>query len=420
MADYYPRLVDAEIQDNLRVFGAVVVVGPKWCGKTTSSYRLSKSALFMQDPDNGPAYRTIARTQPSVLLEGELPRLIDEWQEEPELWDAVRFAIDRGAGPGAFILTGSVTPAKGSVRHTGTGRIVKVTMRTLSLFESGDSTGEVRLSALFDGIVNVFGTSHLDYRRMAEVLVRGGWPASIGKDPEDARRIVAGYCESVLDADINLPQGRRRDKQRMRILLRSLSRHTATGTPNTSVLADMSSSGAGVNINTVSDYISALKDIYVVEDMEAWSPKLRSKTAIRTSDVRHMSDPAIAAYFLDASSGDLEKDPNTYGLLFESLVVRDLRIYAQHLGGSVYHYRDSDGLEADCIVHLNDGRWGAVEVKLGSYGVDEGARNLLRLARKVDAESMNPPSFLAVVTSCGLAYTRDDGVHVIPLGCLRD
>lgn len=418
---YYPRIVDAEIQEKLGLFGAVVVVGPKWCGKTTSAERCSKSTLFLQDPAKVDLYKILAKTNPSKLLEGKKPRLIDEWQEEPGLWDAVRFAIDRGSGPGSFILTGSVTPAKESVRHTGTGRIVKVAMRTLSLYESGDSTGDVSLSTLFDGIQSVSGASALDYPAVSEILVRGGWPESIGRNVKDAHGIVAGYCESILDSDINLPGGRKRNKQWMRQILRSLSRHTAAGAPNTTVHADVTSeSEGGMSINTVSDYISALKDIYVVEDLEAWSPKLRSKIAIRTSDVRHMSDPAIAAYFLNAGAKDLEADPNTFGLLFESLVVRDLRVYSQKLAGSVFHYRDSEGLEVDAIVHLNDRRWGAIEVKLGTFAADAGAKNLLRLSKRVDTESMNPPSFLAVVTATGYAYTREDGVHVIPIGCLRD
>ncbi len=420
MAQYYPRMVDDEIERKMKVFGAVVIVGPKWCGKTTSAKRLSKSALFMQNPDKESLYKATVKEKPSVLLRGSKPRLIDEWQEAPRLWDAVRFAVDQGAGPGAFLLTGSVTPSKESVMHTGTGRIVKVVMRTMSLFESGDSTGEVSLLDLFNGNSDISGESRLDYESMAEVLVRGGWPESIGKTEKEAKDIIMGYCESVLDSDINLPEGRRRDRVRMGEILRSLSRHTAASVPNTTIMADINASANGSTINTISDYISALKSIYVVEDLNAWNPKLRSKTSIRTSDVRHMSDPAIAAYFLDAGPEDLEADPNTYGLLFESLVIRDLRIYSQKLGGTVHHYRDADGLEADAIVHLDHGRWGAFEVKLGAHAADEAAKNLKKLAGKVDGDITRPPAFLAVITASGYAYTREDGVHVIPLGCLKD
>jgi predicted AAA+ superfamily ATPase len=294
-------------------------------------------------------------------------------------------------------------------------------MRNLSFYESRDSTGEVSLKSLFSGTEEVSGRSKIGYSDMARLLVRGGWPRSIGIDEEYSYDIVEGYCEGLLDSEINLPGGRRRDRQRMRHILRSLARNTATSVPNTTILTDINSNGeSSISVNTLADYISALEGIYVVEDMDSWSPRLRSKTAIRTSAVRHFSDPAIAAYFLGAKARDLEMDPNTFGLLFESLVVRDLRIYARSLGGEVYHYRDADGLEADAIIHLNDGRWGAIEVKLGSHGIDAGARNLIRLAHKVDTENMGAPSFLAVVTATEFAYTREDGVHVIPLGCLRD
>ncbi len=375
----------------------------------------------MQDPDNNERYIQVARNKPSLLLEGDRPRLIDEWQVEPRIWDAVRYSVDENRTPGQYILTGSVTPIDDGKRHSGVGRIIRLEMRNLSLFESGDSTGEVSLRRLMDGIEDVSGTSSLDYSGMAKVLVRGGWPASIDADPDLHPSIVRGYCEGLLESDINIPDGRRRNKQRMRVILRSLSRNIATETPNTTVLDDISNTYDGsISINTLSDYISALKDLYVVEDLEAWSPRLRSKTAIRTSDVRHLSDPAMAAYFLGAGPRDLEMDPRTYGPLFESLVVRDLMIYTRCNDGDVYHYRDADSLEVDAVIHLHDGRWGAVEVKLGEDGIETESKNLLRLAHKIDEDRMNPPSFLAVITSSGYAYTRSDGVHVIPLGCLRD
>lgn len=421
MEHYIPRLVDSTVDLYLRTFGAVLIAGPKWCGKTTTAENHCRSVIRMQDPDNSERYIQVARNKPSLLLEGEKPRLIDEWQVEPRVWDAVRYSVDENRTPGQYILTGSVTPVDDGKRHSGVGRIIRLEMRNLSLFESGDSTGEVSLRGLMDGIKDVSGTSPLDYSSMAGVLVRGGWPASIGANPDLHRGIVQGYCEGLLETDINLPDGKKRNKQRMRAILRSLSRNIATEAPNTTVLDDVSNTyDGGLSINTLADYISALKDIYVVEDLEAWSPRLRSKTAIRTSDVRHFSDPAIAAYFLGAGPRDLEMDPRTYGLLFESLVIRDLRVYARCNGGDVYHYRDADNLEVDAVIHLHDGRWGAVEVKLGEDGIETGSKNLLRLSRKVDEDKMNPPSFLAVVTSSGYAYTRSDGVHVIPLGCLRD
>lgn len=420
MAEYIPRLVDLDIQKNLDVFGAVLIAGPKWSGKTTSAEQIAKSIVSMQDPDNSERYIAIARNKPSLLLKGEKPRLIDEWQVEPKIWDAVRYSVDREGMPGLYILTGSVTPLEDPKHHTGIGRIARVEMRNMSLFESGDSTGEVSLKGLFSG-EEVSGTSLLDYTEMSEVLVRGGWPTSIGKDMDRSAIIVRGYCEGLLETEVDLPGGKKRDKQKMRRLLRSLSRHIATEATNTTIAGDMAAfESESISANTISDYMTALREIYVLEDLEAWSPKLRSKTAIRTSAVRHLSDPAIAAYFLGAGAYDLQMDPNTYGLLFESLVVRDLRIYARVNDGDVYHYRDADGLEVDTVVHLHNGKWGAIEVKLGMDGVDAGAKNLLRLAKKVDQEAMNPPSFLAVVVASGYAYTRDDGIHVIPLGCLRD
>lgn len=415
------RLIDRQLREELEAFGAVVIVGPKWCGKTTTAKQLAKSIIYMQDPSKRETYAHMAKIKPSNLLEGENPRLIDEWQIAPQLWDAVRFDVDIRNEQGLYVLTGSVSINESEIFHSGAGRIARMKMRAMSLYESGDSAGDVSLGALFSGLNSISGHSKQSIEDIAKAIVRGGWPSSVGKSDSVAYRQVAGYCETILESDILSVDGKKRDGQRMRAVLRSLSRNVSTPATNKTILNDLiSDSAEDMHLNTLADYISALRKICVVEDLQAWSPKLRSKTAIRASGVRHLTDPAIAAYFLGASPRDLEFDPNTFGLLFESMVIRDLRVYAQSLNGDVYHYRDEEGLEADAVIHLHDGRWCAVEVKLGAHMIDDAAKNLKRLRNKMDQRVMNHPSFLAVVTGTEFAYTRDDGIHVIPIGCLKD
>lgn len=346
--------------------------------------------------------------------------MIDEWQEIPRLWDAVRFEVDQRNEPGLFIMTGSTTVDNTAIRHSGAGRIGRLKMRTMSLYEQKLSTGEVSIDDLFNSPQDISGHSKLDYSSLAETIVRGGWPASVGKSKEQVRRQISGYCTAITESDISTVDGRQRDSTKAALILRSLSRGVSSPVNNSSVSEAVSKlSDTAIHRNTVSDYISALKKIYVLDDLPAWCPNLRSKTAIRTTAVRHFSDPAIAAYFLDASAEDLQYDPRTFGLLFESMAVRDLRVYAQALNGTVYHYRDSDGLEADAVLHLHDGKWGAFEIKLGAYAVDLAAENLKKLRGKIDTSREHPPSFLAVITGTEYAYQRKDGVYVIPLGCLK-
>ena len=423
---YIPRISDIQLQKELAATGAVLIIGPKWSGKTTSAERVAKSALFMQDPDNSKRYLQIAETQPSLLLVGDRPRLIDEWQMAPCLWDAVRFSVDRSDENGMYLLTGSTVVNQDMIQHSGTGRIARMRMRTMSLFESGNSTGEVGLGGLFEGNTCV-GVSPQSLEDISILVTRGGWPRTIGKDDEVAYTNVKNYCESIVDVEIKTADGKKRDPQKMRMILRSLARNTASQIPDTKILDDMTPEDEDGNkgeppmhINTLRDYLGCLEKIYVLEDLAAWTPKLRSRTTIKAAPTRHLTDPAIAAYFLGASARDLLYDPETFGLLFESLVVRDLRVYAQALNGTVYHYRDKNGLECDAVVHLADGRWGAIEVKLSQNSVDEAAGNLLKLKSIVDPLTMNGPSFLAVVVATGYAYTRPDGVHVIPIGCLRE
>lgn len=422
MDDYRPRLIDKRLHEELEAFGAVLITGPKWCGKTTTASRLSKSIIRLQDPDFRDTYRQVADIKPSELLKGDNPRLINEWQTAPKLWDAVRLAVDLRNETGLFILTSSVSvnpDEMDEVEHSGTGRINTVRMGTMSLFESGDSNGSVSLGELFSGSESS-GLSEKTLEDVAQLLIRGGWPQTIGKSNSVARTLVRGYCNSILETQAELG-GKRRDPHRMSLIMRSLSRNISAPLSKTTIIDDVSeNSETKMSPNTLDDYLNVLRRIHVLETMPSWNPNLRSKTSIRTSPTVHLCDPAVAAYFLSAHAEDLIMDPNTFGLLFESLVVRDLRIYAQCLDGEVFHYRDKTDLEADAVVHLPDGRWGAFEVKLSNAWVDDGARNLKRLAEKIDTDRMNGPSFLAVVVPCGYAFTREDGVHVIPITCLRE
>ena len=419
MAEYRPRLADEELKKKLQAFGAVSIVGPKWCGKTTTAEQVAKSAAYMHDPDEAVNYERIMNTKPSLILEGETPRLIDEWQSEPMIWDLVRHSVDRRKKEGLYILTGSSTVDQSKIKHSGAGRIDEMRMSTMSLYESGDSTGEVSLSEMFSGR-EASGISDHSLEKTAELLVRGGWPNSIGKDPEFAYEQIKSYCERILKTEVKTADGMERNKEKMRLLLRSISRNLSTTAPDTTILSDIMEKDNGIlHINTLRSYQNALREIYVIDDLPAWTPKLRSKSTIRTSDTRHLSDPAIAAYFLDASAKDLLRDLKTFGLLFESMAVRDLRIYARSLGGEVRHYRDRNGLETDAIIHLRNGKWAAAEIKLGAGMVDEAAKNLLKLKDKVETETMGSPSFLAVFTATKYAYTGKDGVHVVPIGCLN-
>lgn len=422
MDSYRPRLVDELLRNELEAFGAVQITGPKWCGKTTTASRLSNSIIFMQDPDFRDTYKQVADTKPSELLKGDNPRLIDEWQTAPKLWDAVRLAVDLRNQAGLFILTGSVSmdpDETDEIEHSGTGRINTIRMGTMSLFESGDSNGCVSLDGLFSGSEPA-GFSDKTLDDVAYMLIRGGWPQTIGKSRSTARTQIKGYCNSILDTRMEL-DGKRRDPHRMALIMRSLSRNISAPLSKATIIGDVSEGNSiKMSPNTLDDYLNVLRRIHVLETMPSWNPNLRSKTAIRTSPTIHFCDPAVAAYFLSAHAEDLIMDPNTFGLLFESLVVRDLRVYAQCLEGEVSHYRDKSGLEADAVVHLPDGKWGAFEVKLSNAGVEDGARNLKKLAEKIDTDRMNGPSFLAVIVPCGYAFTREDGVHVIPITCLRE
>ena len=416
---YLPRLADVILKEKLESSGAVWIRGPKWCGKTWTARQQAKSSLMMQDPDHAQNYLRIAETKPSLLLDGNVPRLLDEWQMAPVLWDAVRFAVDNRGETGQFILTGSTLPLDNEVMHTGTGRIIRMLMRPMSLFESGESNGQVSLESLFDG-EEPAGIANIDIKELAFVISRGGWPAATGVSDKTALAQAGQYLDAIVETDISEVDGVGRNPARVRALLKSIARNITNTASNETILSDIKGGDESLSLNTIRSYLNALQRLFVIEDQPAWSPALRSKTAIRTSAKRHFVDPSIAVAALETGSEGLLKDINTFGFLFESMCVRDLRVYAQTIGGEVYHYRDKTDLEADAIVALHDGRWGAVEIKLGQRQVEQASLNLLKLKERIDTEKMNPPSFLMVLTGNGYALSLKNGVIVVPIGCLRN
>jgi predicted AAA+ superfamily ATPase len=418
--NYLPRICDTELKEALEVMGSVLIEGAKWCGKTSTAENSAESVIYMQDPDKARSYREMADTKPSLLLQGEAPRLIDEWQMAPVLWDAVRFEVDKRGEPGQFILTGSAVPADDVTAHTGTGRFARITMRPMSLYESRESNGAVSLADLFDGKHEIEGISSLSIEQIAFAICRGGFPATIGKPGKAALRMPVDYVEAVINHDISRVDGVEKNPARVRLLLRSLARNIATTASMQTILDDVESTETSITDKTLSSYYNALRRIFVVEDMPAWSPSLRSKTAIRTSPKRLFVDPAIAAAVMRTNPEAVLQDFEYFGFLFEALCARDVRVYAQRNDGDVFHYRDKSNLEADMIVALRNGRWGAIEVKLGQKQIEEAAVNLLKLKEKIDTGKMREPSFLMILTGGEYAYRRRDGVLVVPAGCLKD
>ena len=421
MREYLPRIYDPVLKRRLSAKGAVLIEGAKWCGKTTTASQIAQSAVYMQDPKTKTQNLRLAEIAPLELLAGETPRLIDEWQLAPQLWDAVRFEVDQRDDFGQFILTGSAVPADtDAISHTGTGRIARLRMRSMSLFESGDSSGAVSLGKLFEGEELPIASADSSLETIAFLLCRGGWPRAVGLEGEAALLQANDYLDGVARSDISRVDKKERDPRIAYALLRSYARMSASQGKTTEILSDVNAQGVRASESTVRDYLKALSQIFVTEELLAWSPNLRSKTAIRTAPTRHFSDPSIAAAALALGPGDLIADLNTFGLLFESLCVRDLRIYADALGGDVYHYRDRSGLEADAVVHLRDGRYGLVEVKLGGDSlIEQGASNLVALRDKINSEKMGAPSFLMILTATGdYSYYREDGVFVVPIRVL--
>lgn len=419
---YLKRIADYLLQERLAASGAVLIEGPKWCGKTRTALENSNSHLFMQDPDKAVSYLKAADTKPSLLLKGDTPRLLDEWQTAPVLWDAVRFMVDQRGKPGQFILTGSAVPKDNVVQHTGTGRISRLMMRPMSLYESMESNGSVSLKALFDGETEIDSLSDLTIEQIAFAIVRGGWPASIGETEKIALRHAIDYVEAIINADVSKVDGIEKNPIRVRALMRSLSRNISTMATIRTIHNDiaMGDENGSISEKTISQYLGALDRLFVTENLPAWNPALRSKTAIRTSVKRQFIDPSIAAAVMRLTPSRLLDDFNYFGFLFESLCDRDLRIYSEAIDGQIFHYRDASGLEADAVIALHDGRWAAVEVKLGSKEIEEAAVHLLELKEKVNTKKMRKPSFLMILTGSEIAYRRDDGVYVVPVGCLKD
>lgn len=428
MEDYRPRVFEPLLMEKLEAMGAVVIEGPKYCGKTTLARQYAGSVLFMADPETKEQNLSLAKTNVSRLLQGDTPRLLDEWQLSPSLWDAVRNEVDRRNEDGQFILTGSaVPPDTAEIFHTGTGRMSWIKLRTMSLWESGESSGDVSLGHLFKdgGTAGVDGENHIDLERLAFLVCRGGWPrATLKRSPKAALVQAREYYEAVTRYDISRVDEVNRDPEIAMRLMRSYARHQGSQAGVGTILADMKANeGDAVNENTVYAYIKALKKIFVIEDALSWNPNLRSKTAIRTSDTRYFTDPSIATAALGLGPEDLLNDLQTFGLLFETLCVRDLRVYIESMGGKLYHYRDKNNLECDAVVRLGNGRYGLVEVKLGGEeAIEAGARTLLALAGKIDTDKMKEPSFMMVLTGIGqYAYRRpQDGVLVVPVGCLKE
>ena len=425
MSTYKPRIADAMLAARLRRKGAVLIEGPKWCGKTTTAEQHAASILYMADPLRMQQNLQAAKLNVQQLLTGETPRLIDEWQVAPSLWDSVRFEVDHREGYGHFILTGSsVPPSTEEILHSGTGRFSKLKMRTMSLYESGDSTGNVSLSDFFKAEDQpiITGESHIDINRLAYLICRGGWPGALEMEEQDALASAFDYYDVVCDTDISRVDNVARDPQRVRLLMRSYARHQGTMATVGTILADMiANEESTLSDNTVYDYIRALKRTFVIEDLPAWNPNLRSKTAIRTSDNRYFTDSSIATAALGITPDDLINDLNTMGLMFETFAMRDLRVYADALDGQVYHYRDKKGLECDAIIHLRNGSYGLIEIKLGGDTlIEEGATNLIKLRDEIDTNHMKVPAFMMILTGVGdFPYRRDDGVYVVPIGCLR-
>ena len=420
--DYIKRIVDKEIEKKLRTSGVVVIRGPKWCGKTTSAKQFAKSILEMQNPDTEDNYKELANIKPSILLQGEKPRLIDEWQLAPKLWNAVRYAVDTAGDVNQFILTSSATPVEDPTMHSGVGRFSFVNMKPLSLYESGESNGVISLQDLLDEKTNIDGKqSNLSYEDLVYALCRGGWPNSLKMSKEDALEVAPNYLNTLVNSDISRIDGVNRDPQLASIILKSYSRLVSTIGTNGALFEDIKANYGDISEKTISDYLNVLKKLYIIEEIAAWNPNIRSKTTIRTSPKKMLIDPSLAVAALGCSYNELLLDVNTLGLLFENLVNRDLSIYAGSIGGTLNHYRDRYGLECDNVIHFKNGKYALVEVKLSKEKIEEAEEHLLKLKELI---SQNPklkePTFMMVVTATKTAYKTENGVLVVPIGCLKN
>ena len=422
---YKQRIADKILAKKLASKGAVLIEGQKWCGKTTTAEQQAKSILYMDNPATLESNLQMAEIDPSLLLDGNTPRLIDEWLLAPKIWDAARFEVDHRHSVGQFILTGSAVPAdEKDMHHSGTGRFAWLTMRPMSLYESGESNGKVSLRYLFENPgQQIAAANELDIENIAYLICRGGWPFACELKEEEALQQAFDYVDAVIKKDVARVDGVNRNATTVRLLMRSYARNQGSQATIRTIVADMTTNDENeITVKTAGNYLDSLRKIFVIEDSEAWNPNLRSRTAIRTANTRYFIDPSIGTAVLGIGPKDLIADLSTMGLFFETLCVRDLRVFSDALDGQIYHFRDKNGLECDAVIHLRNGKYGLIEVKLGGDRlIEEGAKNLLTLAGKINTEKMNEPSFLMVLTATGsFAYLRKDGVYVVPIGCLKD
>lgn len=428
---YLHRVADKMLQERLETFGAVLIEGPKWTGKTTTAEQHAKSFIKLQDPDMAEEYLATAATKPSLLLKGEKPRLIDEWQDAPVIWDAVRTAVDNANGvPGQYILTGSNAVDKTKIRHTGTGRITRMKMYPMSLWESLESSGEVSIKELFDNPdYDIDGaTSKLDVQELIRAACRGGWPATLQMSQKSAMLVAKDYVNSVCENDISRVDGKQRNPKIARQIMKSYARNISTLAKKTNILGDITASGdITISMDTYDDYVEALEKLYVIQDIDAWCPAIRSKTAIRSAPKRCFTDPSIAVAAMNISAEALEVQLKTFGFIFEQMCVRDLKAYTADFNSRISYYRDRYGLESDLVLHLEDERYALIECKLGSKEIEDGAKHLLEIRRLIQEYNktekqvpLREPDLLIVLTGGKISYTRADGVKVIPLACLKD
>ena len=428
MKEYLPRYTDRELKESLEYMGAVLITGPKWCGKTTTAKQQCKSMKELQHPVYGKSYLKLADTNPIELLKGDKPMLIDEWQMAPELWDTVRYLVDESDEDGLYVLTGSTIVDESKIMHSGAGRIKRIVMRPMSLYESGESTGEISLMELFDDEdLNIDGvTSNLTIPDLIFAACRGGWPESINKKTKNQQlAIVSNYIDIICNSDVSEVDGIKRNPQRVKAILKSYARNISTLATKKTLMKDVRTEHEDISAPTYNSYINALERLYVIQDIPAWSPNIRSANTIRKSHKKEFIDPSIAVASLNLTPEKLLKDFETFGFIFENLCIRDILVYSSSLNGEVLYYNDDSGLEADCVIYLNDGRYALIEFKLGSREIEKGAKNLLKLKELIKKSVENKkieleePSFLAVITGGDMAYIRADGVKVIPIGCLR-
>ncbi len=426
--NYLKRIIDKELEFRLSAVGAVLIVGPKWCGKTTTAMQQAKSYIMLNDIDMRENYAITAKIKPSNLLIGDKPRLIDEWQEAPSIWDAVRTSVDEIGLPGQYILTGSTIVDTKNIIHSGTGRISRLLMRPMSLYESNESNGLISLRELFEHKIDVNGIpAKLDVNEIIFAACRGGWPSAINLKSHDAQLFVAkDYFNNICEDDVIVLDSVNRNSQKVKLLMKSYARNLSTIVKNTSILADVNTTEE-MSINTLTSYLDALRKLYVVDELDAWCPNIRSKSAMRSSPKREFIDPSIAVAALDLSPDYLQTDLKTFGFIFENLVIRDLSIYSVSLGGKLSYYRDRYGLEADCVLHLDDGRYALIEIKMGSQQIEEGASHLLELKKLISKYNeketqckLREPDLLLIITAGAMSYEREDGVKVIPISCLKD